>query len=64
MHLLPLNDLKSADYSFKMKGETKTTKLSFLCCWSGLKKEIEDKEKEILLLKANCEQSTQLSKLC
>ncbi|XDV27767.1 hypothetical protein PO909_031250 [Leuciscus waleckii] len=27
---------------------------------NGLKKEIEDKEKEILLLKANCDQSTQL----
>jgi len=60
----PILNASIADFSFKIKGETKTIKLSFLCCWSGLNKQIEDNKKEILLLKTNCDQSTQLSKLC
>ncbi len=34
----------------------------YSCCWSGLKNQIEDKEKEILLLRANCDLSDKLSK--
>lgn len=41
--------------------ETTSTKLIFLLL-SGLKNQIENKEKEILLLRGNCELSDKLSK--
>lgn len=55
---LSLNNVKSAGNLFELKTKTKHFKYIFL----GLKKEIDDKEKDIVVLKANCDLSDQLSK--